>query len=275
MIALRKLERLATGLRLRKAAELLRTIEEDIRLGRSIDSYYLTGLCGIIARSDTDGLIVSRARELDLLLRETGLNLSFKATAETGRRCGTLAAAILSAAGLPPAEWDFRTPEEGDLDPGARTILPLDLYLEEIRSPFNVGSIFRSAEAFGVRRIYLSGDTPTPEQPRTKRSAMGTTEIVPWSVCGLEEARSQSAEGRKEHATVVLETGGTGLAGFTFPAAAIIILGNEEWGASEAALKAADHRLSIPMAGAKASLNVAVAAGIALQRFSEALMKGE
>ena len=101
---------------------------------------------------------------------------------------------------------------------------------------------------------------------------MGTTGIVPWTVCDLEEARSRSAEGREDHATVVLETGGTGIAGFTFPATALMILGNEEWGVSEAALKAADFRLSIPMTGAKASLNVAVAAGIALQRFSEALM---
>ena len=273
MIALRKLEGLPTGARLHKAAELLRSYEEEIRLGRSIDSYYLAGLCSLIARSDTDELIRSRAQELDLLLRQKGLSLSLEAAAETGRRSGTLAAAILCAAGLPPAEWDFRCAAEARLDPGARTVLPLDLYLEEIRSPFNVGGIFRSAEAFGVRRIYLSPDTPTPDQPRARRSAMGTTESVPWTVCGLEEARSRSSEGREDHATVVLETGGIGLSGFPYPVSALMILGNEEWGASEAALKAADLRLSIPMAGAKASLNVAVAAGIALQRFSEALIR--
>jgi RNA methyltransferase, TrmH family len=273
MIALRKLERLPTGVRLRKIAELLRTLEEEIRLARTIDSYYLTGLCGLISRSDADDLIISQAQELDLLLRQKGLSLSFEAPAETGRRVGTLAAALLTAAGLPPAEWDLRSPDGARLDPGARTVLPLDLYLEEIRAPFNVGSIFRSSEAFGVRRIYLSPGTPTPEQPRARRSAMGTTESVPWTVCGLEEARTRSAEGREDHTTVVLETGGIELSRFPYPAAALMILGNEEWGASEAALNAADLRLSIPMSGAKASLNVAVAAGIALQRFSEALIR--
>ena len=278
MIALRKLEGIATESRLRKCAELLRILEGEVLAGTPVDTYYLAGLCAVIERSDTGDSIRETARSLENSIRKEKLSLSWKAPASTGRTCGSIASMLLQELGTPPAEWDLRAPATGRLDSGSRKLQPFDLFLEDIRSPFNVGSIFRSADAFGIRHIFLSPATPTPEQPRASRSAMGTTNVIPWTICSLREAvstsRIESEKAGGEHRIMALETGGTAINSVGFPAAGLLILGNEEWGVSEEALEQADLRVTIPMGGTKASLNVAVAAGIAMQRWSEAVFTG-
>ncbi len=273
MIALRKLEGLPTKGRLKKCAELMRAFEEQIHLGLKVDSFYLSGLCRIIDQSDTHEYLRQQAGKLEQEVRKEKLSLAWAAPAVCGRSCGVLAALLLEELGTPLAEWDLRVPETRTLDPHARHIRPVSLYLENLRSPFNVGSIFRSADAFGISHIYLSPATPAPDQPRAVRSAMGTTEIIPWSVCALEDAveavhAAAMSEGRK-CTVIALETGGTPIKEVEFSPSGLLILGNEEWGVSESALEAADVRVSIPMGGAKASLNVGVAAGIAMQRWYE------
>jgi RNA methyltransferase, TrmH family len=269
MIALRKLTGLSTKNRLRKAAELLRIFEIDIRASKPVDSYYLAGLCGTIVRTDTRDAIRVRADELEEQLRASGLSLSDTLSPGAGRECGRLASLILTEIGIPPADWDLRVPGTEDLDPGVRKILPLYLFLEDLRSPFNVGSIFRSAEAFGVRHIFLSPATPSPEQPRASRSSMGASAVVQWSVCTLDEACAGFTNSDDDSRIIALETGGTGIKDYSFPTAGLLIVGNEEWGLSEEALERADSRVSIPMGGAKASLNVAVAVAITLQHWFE------
>jgi len=270
MIALRKLAGLSTKNRLRKIAELLRAFEMEIRVSRPVDSYYLAGLCATLVRSDTSETVRERAEELEERLRNAGLSLSGHLAADFGRECGVLCSLILSELGVSLADWDLRVPDTGLLDTGARKLMPVDLFLEDLRSPFNVGNIFRSAEAFGVRHIYLSPATPDPEQPRASRSSMGASLAVPWSVCTLQEACSISADEGNGTQVIALETGGRDIATCSFPSAGLLLVGNEEWGLSEDALSRADFRLSIPMGGAKASLNVSVAAAIAMQRWFEA-----
>ena len=271
MIALRKLTNLSTDGRLRKGAELLRIFEREIRRGRSFDAYYLAGLCDLIYKSDTDESIRLAAHELKQRLHAAGLSLAAAADTGIGRGCGTLFALLRNWMGIPPAEWDFHPDAEKPVETSPRQALPLDLYLEELRSPFNVGSLFRSAEAFGVRRIYLSPATPTPVQPRARRSAMGTVDTIPWHITSLTEAIADSSGESPDHRIIALETGGSAIGSFSFPAAGLLLLGNEEWGLSREALDLATDRLTIPMGGSKASLNVAVAAGIALQRWHETL----
>lgn len=272
MIALRKLERLSTANRLRKCAELFRHFEEEIRRNRAVDGFYLAGLCECLYRTDTDDRLRTEAGRLAEELRTGRLSLSMEADADLGRRCGALSGALLEQFGLSPAEWDFRSEDTGELDPASREVIPLDLYCEDIRSPFNVGALFRSADAFGVRRIILSPACPYPEQPRAKRSSMGTVDLVPWEIAPLEESLAGLAEERERNGyrVIALETGGTAIGEFAFPEAGLLILGNEEWGVSDKALEAADARLSIPSGGAKASINVSVASGIAMQRWFEA-----
>ncbi|MFZ2782433.1 MAG: TrmH family RNA methyltransferase [Rectinemataceae bacterium] len=140
----------------------------------------------------------------------------------------------------------------------------LRAYLEDIRSPFNVGSIFRSAEAFGFAEIILSPDCADPEHPRALRSAMGAVGLVPWRRAALEDIADKGP-------FFALELGGESLDDFAFPVSGTVILGSEELGVSDPALAVcALGKVSIPMRGAKASLNVAVAFGILAHRWAGA-----
>jgi TrmH family RNA methyltransferase len=124
-----------------------------------------------------------------------------------------------------------------------------------------VGSILRTAEAFGAERVWLSAATPVPTHKRALRTARGAAASVPWAVAGLEAAE-------KAGPVFALETGGKPLREFPFPASGIVLVGSEELGLSPEALALADRglgRVSIPLAGAKRSLNVAVAFGILMQ----------
>jgi TrmH family RNA methyltransferase len=147
-------------------------------------------------------------------------------------------------------------------------VLPASVYLEDIRSPYNVGSVFRTAEAFGVEHLWLSEQTPLPNHPRAARTARGCQDVVSWRQGSLSEAL---AEGRTPFA---LETGGTPLHRFEFPGRGMVLLGSEELGLSPEALRAAESgagRVSIPMLGTRASLNVAVAFGILMWQWAAAL----
>ncbi|MBN1241685.1 MAG: TrmH family RNA methyltransferase [Spirochaetales bacterium] len=149
--------------------------------------------------------------------------------------------------------------------PGARlSASGMRAFLEDLRSPFNVGAAFRSADAFGVEELLLSPFCADPLHPRALRSAMGATELVPWRRASLEEL-----DGLGE--VFVLELGGTPIDEFDFPERGVVILGSEELGASPEALARAGARVSIPMYGTKGSLNAGVAFGILLHAWRSAL----
>ena len=194
-------------------------------------------------------------------------------TAALRRSLNTVRHLLLAETGRFPADWDFTGPS-GALDPGKRRVFPgMRVYLEDIRSPFNVGAIFRTAESFGVERLSLSPLCADPLHPRASRTAGGCVAVLPW------ERLSNSGEALESPPLpggpfFALETGGTPLRAFPFPRRGTLIAGSEELGVSPAALALADAslgRLSIPLWGAKGSLNVTVAFGIALQAWAEAL----
>jgi TrmH family RNA methyltransferase len=176
--------------------------------------------------------------------------------------------ALLSAVGVYPSDWDF-IDGGGRLDRTKRRVFPgMQVYLEDIRSPFNVGAMFRAAESFGVEKLWLSPHCADPRHRRALRTAMGCVDILPW-----ERAETEGLPTGAEPC-FALETGGAGIGDFAFPRRGILIAGSEELGVSPAALERADAslgRLSIKTYGAKGSLNVSVAFGIALQRWAEAL----
>jgi len=189
---------------------------------------------------------------------------------------------LMRISGQAPADWDlhdFRSARSafslgvsvagGEADGKAngagdasapRPYIPgLRVYLEDIRSPFNVGTIMRTAEAFGFEEVLLSPDCADPRHPRAARSSMGAVDMIPWRRAALAELPPLGP-------LFALELGGTALADFTFPARGVLILGSEELGVSAPALTlAGERRVSIPMRGIKASINVAVAFGIAAQ----------
>ena len=146
----------------------------------------------------------------------------------------------------------------------------VSVYAEDIRSPFNLGSIFRTAEAMGAESVFVSPLCVPPDHPKAVRSGMGCIETLGWQKKSLDELEKYSKE--NDIPIFVLETGGTPIEEFNFPKKGICIVGSEELGVSPEALKKAEYgRVSIPMKGLKASLNVGVAFGILMQKWVESL----
>lgn len=187
------------------------------------------------------------------------------------RLCNCARNHLLAIIGTFPAEWDLviaphpaltnedGTVKERDFYPGVA------VYAEDIRSPFNIGSIFRTAEAMGAQKVYISPCCVDPEQPRAVRSGMGCIETMGYDRCSLDQLPADIP-------VFALETGGTDINDFDFPEKGICIIGSEELGVSPEALKRATYgRVTIPMKGLKASLNVGVAFGILMQKWVEFL----
>lgn len=152
--------------------------------------------------------------------------------------------------------------------------LPLILVLDSIRSMNNIGSIFRSADAFRIEGLILCGITAQPPHPDIHKTALGAEESVPWHYSGsaLEAVRELQAKG---YTVLALEQAHESLRLDHFvpePGARYaLVLGNEVKGVAEEVVAAADHCLEIPQYGTKHSLNVSVAAGIALWQLAHPL----
>lgn len=152
--------------------------------------------------------------------------------------------------------------------------LPLILVLDSIRSMNNIGSIFRSADAFRIEGLILCGITAQPPHPDIHKTALGAEESVPWhySSSALEAVRELQTKG---YTVLALEQAHESLRLDHFvpePGARYaLVLGNEVKGVAEEVVAAADHCLEIPQYGTKHSLNVSVAAGIALWQLAHPL----
>ena len=139
------------------------------------------------------------------------------------------------------------------------------LILPDIRSCWNVGAMFRTADGLGVSKIYLAGYCPTPPDPRIAKVALGADTWLPWEKTpDLGELLIKlKAEG---WTIVALEKTDSSrditTAAFTDKVA--LVVGNEVDGVSTATLDQADQTVHIPMLGLKGSLNVAIASAIAL-----------
>lgn len=191
------------------------------------------------------------------------------------RVCNCARNHLLEIIGTFPAEWDLviaphKNPFAEDGTVIERNFYPgTAVYAEDIRSPFNLGSIFRTAEGMGLEKVYISPGCVDPEQPRAVRSGMGCIETMGWERIALEALP-------EDIPVFALETGGIPIDEFKFPEKGICIIGSEELGVSPQALKRASYgTVTIPMIGLKASLNVGVAFGILTQKWCEYLNKRE
>lgn len=138
-----------------------------------------------------------------------------------------------------------------------------------IRSLYNVGSIFRTADAFGVSKIYLTGYTGTPGNPIHKNKigkvALGAEDWVPWEYSVSPQAVIRILKKQKV-AIVGLENnvGKTiDIAKFKSKRPVALLLGEETTGINKSLIKLCDKLVEIPMQGKKESLNVSVAFGVA------------
>lgn len=136
---------------------------------------------------------------------------------------------------------------------------------DNIRSALNVGSLFRTADALGVQRVELCGITACPPHREILKTALGASDSVPWHyhASGAEAARALRAEGFFLIGLEQVE-GSQDLRSCQLPHQPVaLFLGNEVDGLSDETLAQMDAVLEIPQWGAKHSLNVAVAAGVA------------
>lgn len=143
---------------------------------------------------------------------------------------------------------------------------PLVVVLDQVRSALNVGSIFRSADAFRVGHAHLCGITAKPPHPEIQKTALGATESVPWTYWAR---TSDCLRALKEQGFAIAALEQTDLSidltGFSPPEGGLaLVIGHEVKGVSDEALALCDLALEIPQSGMKHSLNAAVAAGIAL-----------
>jgi len=148
--------------------------------------------------------------------------------------------------------------------------IPLVLILDNIRSGLNVGSIFRSADGFGIEKIYLSGYTAIPPHPEINKTALGANETVPWEF--HENAHDIIRELRLHKFEIyALEQAKESIKLHAFEYDAnkkyALIIGNEMKGVSEALMSEVDGSIEIVQQGMKHSLNVSVATGVAIYEF--------
>ncbi len=139
------------------------------------------------------------------------------------------------------------------------------LVLPNIRSAHNVGAMFRTADGAGVDKIYLTGYSPCPPHPQLDKVSLGAEKWMPWEY-GKQVSRLLKQLKKEGYNIVALEETKKSRNLFTyrpkFPLA--LIVGNEKTGVTKAVLKYCDKAVKIPMRGRKTSLNVSVAAGIAM-----------
>ena len=144
---------------------------------------------------------------------------------------------------------------------------PIVVVLENVRSMHNVGSVFRTSDAFRIEKICLCGYTPRPPHRDINKTALGATETVEWA--GHEDGLSAVAQLKEQgysvyaveqvHNSISLES-------FNYkPGEKIaVVFGNEAEGVSEELIAACDGCIEIPQFGSKHSFNISVAAGIVL-----------
>lgn len=139
------------------------------------------------------------------------------------------------------------------------------LWLHDIRSMHNVGSVFRTADGFGIRRIWLSGYTPTPPRPEIHKTALGADKSVAWTYFPTAQDAFDALEADDRRLVAVEQTtDAEPLHRISIdPSSKLcVVFGNEVTGLADDVLARADHVVEIPQFGKKHSLNVSVAAGI-------------
>jgi len=148
--------------------------------------------------------------------------------------------------------------------------------LDDLRSLHNVGSIFRTADAFSFERIFLSGITGTPEQSAVQKTSLSAEAHVAWQYSASALAVVRQLQGQGVHIVSLEKTSRSVELGrlstdAPFNRPVCLVVGNEVSGVSEEVLAASDYVYHIPMLGTKESLNVAVAFGIAAYALLQAL----
>ena len=144
-----------------------------------------------------------------------------------------------------------------------------DIYiiLDNVLDTYNVGAIFRLADAVAVKKVYLCGETETPPNSRIKKASINTTEWVEWEYAptafgAISNIKDQISEIRIVAIEQTAKSVAYDKAEYRLPIA--LVVGNETYGVSKEVLEMADQIVELPMFGINKSLNVMVSLGIVL-----------
>ena len=143
--------------------------------------------------------------------------------------------------------------------------LPAAVLLDNVRSLYNVGAFFRTADAVRAESIVLAGITPTPEDPRIAKTALGAERIVPWSASPDPAAAVDGLRARGfEIAAIETTLHAVDLFDWRPHFPVCVLFGHEVEGIAPALLERCDVHVRIPTLGTKGSINVATAGGVVL-----------
>lgn len=144
---------------------------------------------------------------------------------------------------------------------------PIYIILDNVLDTYNIGAIFRLADAVAAQKVILCGQTETPPNSRIKKASINTTEWVPWEYAS---SATEAIEKIRKHVSAVkviaIEQDAKSVpyytADYSFPVA--LVVGHESGGVSHGVLDTADQIVEIPLWGVNKSLNVMVSLGIVL-----------
>lgn len=153
--------------------------------------------------------------------------------------------------------------------------LPLIVVLDDVRSMHNVGSVFRTGDAFRIETVYLCGITSTPPSTEIHKTALGAEDSVSWKYfpTAMEAVQQLKSEGYEVFA--VEQTHGSTMLQDFQPIKGkryAVILGNEVKGVHQEVIDISDGCLEIPQFGTKHSMNVSVTAGIIIWHFAQTII---
>lgn len=142
---------------------------------------------------------------------------------------------------------------------------PIHVVLDNIRSAFNVGSMFRTADACAVEHVHLCGMSAHPPHPKLEKTALGAHDYLPWTYY---ERTTRALEALRERGVTVVAIEVTPQASahtaFDWPKPVAVVFGNEVTGINDRVMRRCDDAVRIPMLGYKNSINVATAFGVIL-----------
>lgn len=261
MITIRKLSELPPKTRLRRIVDQLAKLETEPP-GKPVPKDYAGALLALIEGTlDRDS--EERSAAASLAKRFAGVRRTLETLGDEERRILNEARhLVLRALGSEPSDWELAyRPADTRRE---KLSFPISLFIDGVRSPFNLGSIIRTAEAFGAQSVCVAPGGVDLGHRRVARAAMGAEKLIPCEVRAWDEL--SAADSR-----FALEQGGTDIGEFDFPPRGLVVIGSEEMGVSPDILSACDEeagRVSIPLWGSKKSLNVGVAVGILLREWT-------
>lgn len=154
--------------------------------------------------------------------------------------------------------------------------IPLVVVLDNVRSMHNVGAIFRTADAFLIKKVVLCGITPQPPHREIHKAALGATESVDWEYFSTIEEALESLKTQQYFILGIEQTTDSKMIteiGFDKNKNYAVVLGNEVEGMSDEALPLCDGFVEIPQLGTKHSLNVSVCGGIVMWEIFRQIQK--